>query len=269
MKRFISFFSALLVMLCVTNASAQDFEYARAPRFKALFYYSMNVELAHQQFAQGTLDFFKGLTVGDGWSMESTQNLADYPYERLKEFDIVVFINDAPTDPKVRADFQKYMENGGGWLGFHAAAYNDASTKWPWYNEFLGCGKFLCNQWPPQPALLTVETTVHPVTKNLPVEFVSAPSEFYMWQENPRDKDNVEVLVSISPKNYPFGIKDVVYSGDFPIAWTNKNFRMLYINWGHGDDEYMESTQNLMAVNAFRWILSRSPKGNPFAKYTK
>ena len=89
MKRFISFFSALLVMLCVTNASAQDFEYARAPRFKALFYYSMNVELAHQQFAQGTLDFFKGLTVGDGWTMEATQNLADYPYERLKEFDIV------------------------------------------------------------------------------------------------------------------------------------------------------------------------------------
>ena len=36
MKRFISFFSALLVMLCVTNASAQDFEYARAPRLSLI-----------------------------------------------------------------------------------------------------------------------------------------------------------------------------------------------------------------------------------------
>ena len=44
-------------------------------------------------------------------------------------------------------------------MGFHAAGYNDASTKWPWFNQFLGCGTFLCNNWPPQPALLDLQQT--------------------------------------------------------------------------------------------------------------
>ena len=80
-----------------------------------------------------------------------------------------------------------------------------------------------------------------------------------------QDKD-VEILVSISPKMYPFGIKDVVKSGDFPIVWTNKRYRMIYLNMGHGDESFMEATQNLLYTNAFRWVVSCDPKGNPFEK---
>ena len=98
------------------------------------------------------------------------------------------------------------------------------------------------------------------------MQFVAPPSEFYQWQPSPRKNSDVEVLVSISPKMYPFGLKDVVKFGDFPIVWTNKNYRMIYLNMGHGDEGFIDATQQLLFVNAFRLVVSRDPKGDPFKK---
>lgn len=109
-----------------------------------------------------------------------------------------------------------------------------------------------------------MDVTDHPVTKNLPKEFVAPASEWYQWQDDLRNKENIEVLVSLSAKNYPLGLKDIVYGGDWPVVWTNKNYRMIYLNMGHGDEEYIDATQNLLFTNAFRWVVSTDPKGNPF-----
>ena len=96
--------------------------------------------------------------------------------------------------------------------------------------------------------------------------FVAPASEWYQWTPSPRQNKDVEVLLSLSPKNYPLGIKDVVNFGDFPIVWSNKNYRMIYLNMGHGDEEFIDGTQNLLLVNAFRWVVSKDKSGNPFLK---
>ena len=41
---------------------------------------------------------------------------------------------------------------------------------------------------------------------------------------------------------------------------------MIYLNMGHGDLEFTDATQNLLFVNALRWVVSRSPKGDPFTR---
>ena len=240
--------------------------YAREPRFRALLHYEPSAEEAHVQFDKQAINFFHKLTYGEGWRMDVTTSLADYPYERLKDYSIVISLNAAPGGKEQREAFQKYMENGGGWMGFHASAYNDKNTHWPWLNEFLGCGMFYCNNWPPQPALVECDTQEHPVTSSLPQTFVVPASEFYQWQPSPRLNPDVEVLLSISPKMYPFGLKDVVKHGDFPIVWTNTKYRMVYLNMGHGDEGFIDATQNLLFVNAFRWVVSRDPSGDPFKK---
>ena len=70
----------------------------------------------------------------------------------------------------------------------------------------------------------------------------------------------MEVLVSISPKNYPMGIKDIVTHGDFPIVWANTKYRMVYLNMGHGDEAFIDATQNLLFTNAFRWVAFQNKK---------
>ena len=47
---------------------------------------------------------------------------------------------------------------------------------------------------------------------------------------------------------------DIVIHGDIPVVWTNKNYRMVYLNMGHGDEGFIDATQNLLFTNAFRWI---------------
>ena len=240
--------------------------YAKAPRFKALIYYTQHAEEAHVQFAEQATTFFKKLNYGDGFVLDITTDFSKYPYEKLKEYNVIIMLNTSPNTKAERDAFEQYMENGGGWVGFHAAAYNDKNTHWPWFVKFLGGGVFSCNNWPPQPVLVEVDNEEHPVTKNLPASFVAPASEWYQWTPSPRQNKDVEVLLSLSPKNYPLGIKDVVNFGDFPIVWSNKNYRMIYLNMGHGDEEFIDGTQNLLLVNAFRWVVSKDKSGNPFLK---
>ena len=240
--------------------------YAKAPRFKALIYYTQHAEEAHVQFAEQATTFFKKLNYGDGFVLDITTDFSKYPYEKLKEYNVIVMLNTSPNTKAERDAFEQYMENGGGWVGFHAAAYNDKNTHWPWFVKFLGGGVFYCNNWPPQPVLVEVDNEEHPVTKNLPASFVAPASEWYQWTPSPRQNKDVEVLLSLSPKNYPLGIKDVVNFGDFPIVWSNKNYRMIYLNMGHGDEEFIDGTQNLLLVNAFRWVVSKDKNGDPFLK---
>ena len=240
--------------------------YAKAPRFKALIYYTQHAEEAHVQFAEQATTFFKKLNYGDGFVLDITTDFSKYPYEKLKEYNVIIMLNTSPNTKAERDAFEQYMENGGGWVGFHAAAYNDKNTHWPWFVKFLGGGVFYCNNWPPQPVLVEVDNEEHPVTKNLPASFVAPASEWYQWTPSPRQNKAVEVLLSLSPKNYPLGIKDVVNFGDFPIVWSNKNYRMIYLNMGHGDEEFIDGTQNLLLVNAFRWVVSKDKSGNPFLK---
>jgi type 1 glutamine amidotransferase len=267
MKRLFYLF-ALLGSFTAHAQVPQDYpaNYASEPRFRALVSYTQHAEEAHVQFGEQGVDFFRRLNYGDGFYLDITTDIDAYTYDQLKEYDVVVMLNNSPSSPASRAAFQEYMENGGGWMGLHAAAYNDRNTGWPWFVDFLGGGVFYCNNWPPQPVKLALDVTSHPVTKNLPSSFIAPESEWYQWLPSPRLNPNVEILASISPDNYPLGIKDVVSSGDWPVVWTNTKYRMIYLNMGHGDLEFTDATQNLLFVNAFRWVVSQSLGGNPFEK---
>ena len=259
-------FAACAQMAGAQTAGGYPANYADAPRFKALLYYTPHAEPAHVEFARRGVEFFRRLNYGDGFVLDITTDMSEFPYEKLKEYGIVVMLNGHPAEEPERDAFARYMDGGGGWMGFHAAAYNDRNTGWPWFVDFLGGGLFYCNNWPPQPAKLTVDTPSHPVTKNLPAAFIAPESEWYQWNPSPRDNPDVEVLLSLSPDNYPLGIKDVVSRGDWPVVWTNNRYRMIYLNAGHNEEAFSDATQNLLFVNAFRWVVSRDPGGDPFEK---
>lgn len=274
MKKLYYFLLILLLAACGRSGGSQQptqgverqANYAKnGPRFKMLLLYDDTAELAHVQFAHQAIQFFNKLTVGEGFIVDSTQTLDSFSLEQLQQYTVLVALNASPSRAS-RQLFEQYMENGGGWLGFHAAGYNDRSTEWPWFNKFLGAGVFKANNWPPQPALVELDRCDHPVTKNLPASYVAPASEFYQWAEEPRQNPDVEVLMTLSAKNYPIGLKDIIYGGDFPVVWTNRNYRMLYINMGHGDEQFTDATEKLLFVNALRWIVSRDPAGNPFDK---
>ena len=255
-----------LILLLAVLPGYSDSTSAQFPRFKVLAFYSNNVEPDHIDFARDAIKFFRELTIGDGFVFDTTSNMNDLNAEKLKNYPVVMWLNDFPHTQAQRDAFRKYMENGGGWFGFHVSAYNDNSTGWPWLNEFLGCGTFYRNNWPPMPAKLIVDNNKHPVTRGLPKTFIAPINEWYQWNPSPRKSKNVSVLVSLSPDNYPFGLKDIVYDGDFPVVWTNTNFRMIYMNMGHGRSIFSDATQNMLIIAGLRWVVETDKKGNVFTK---
>src|SRR6478735_11251607 len=149
---------AMLLLTLTGNAQ-------RYPRFKVLAFYSTTVEKAHVDFANDAIQFFKELTVGNGFVFDTTSNMEDLNDTKIKDYQLLMMINDFPHNSAQRVAFEKYMENGGGWLGFHVAGYNDKTTNWPWFVSFLGGSVFYKNNWPPLPAKLVIDDTSHLVTK--------------------------------------------------------------------------------------------------------
>ncbi len=249
-----------LIFLFALNLKAQF------PRFKVLAFYSKNVEGDHVRFANDAIRFFKDLTSGGGFVFDTTSTMSDLNDNKLKNYQLVMMLNDFPRTPGQREAFTRYMGNGGGWYGFHVAAYNDKDTNWAWGLDFLGGGVFYRNNWPPMPAKLVIDDPKHAITKGLPSSFIAPVNEWYQWKPSPRERKNIKVLVSLSPDNYPFGLKDIVPDGDFPVVWTNTDYRMIYLNMGHGSQIFTDATQNKLIIDAFRWVIATDKKGNVFDK---
>ena len=238
--------------------------FGQQPRFKALAFYSTKVEGDHILFANSALKFFSDLAAKDNFTFDSTTNWDDLSSAKLANYQLVLWLNDQPMKPEQRRAFQEYMDNGGAWLGFHVAAYNDKDTNWPWFVDFLGGGVFFTNSWPPIPAKLTVDDHAHPVTRDLPATFVAPDNEWYIWEPSPRRNKDVRVLVSLDPSNYPLGLKDILKSGDLPVVWSNTKYKMLYMNMGHGDKLFISPTQNTLFEDAILWAGSNTTPQEAF-----
>jgi type 1 glutamine amidotransferase len=44
---------------------------------------------------------------------------------------------------------------------------------------------------------------------------------------------------------------------DVPVVWTNTNFKMLYMNMGHGDKVFTSPLQNKPFENAILWLSAK------------
>lgn len=245
--------SALLLLLCCRSSQAEH------RRFHVLAFYSTNVEKDHVLFAEQAMKHYAALARKEGFDFATTSNWDDLNATRLKSVQVVLWLDDFPHTDAQRKGFEQYMRHGGGWLGFHIAAFNDAGTHWPWFVDFLGGAVFYGNSWPPLPALLDVEDHNSPVTRDLPDTFTSPINEWYIWQPSPRLNKDVRVLVSVDQSNFPLGLKDTIRGGDVPVVWTNRRYRMLYVNMGHGEKIFDNPMQNRLFDNALLWLGSTAP----------
>jgi type 1 glutamine amidotransferase len=249
---------SLLAFPLVALASLSPSVSAAQPNpFQVLAFYTDKGEPDHIDFAKQALSFFAGLAKKNDFQFEATVHWEDLNTEKLKNIQLVIWLNDFPKTTEERTAFENYMTHGGAWLGFHVSAYNDESTHWPWFVDFLGGAIFYGNNWPPLPAKLVVDDRGHPVARDLPATFMAPANEWYIWKPSPRLNKDVKVLLTLDPSSYPIGLKDTITGGDLPVVWTNTRYRMLYMNMGHGDKIFSSPDQNKLFENAIRWLRTR------------
>jgi uncharacterized protein len=231
--------------------------FAQDRTFHVLAFYSTNVEQDHVDFAMQAIKFYEDAAERDHFSFRTTSNWDDLNPKVLKQYQVVLWLDDFPSTPAQRAAFQDYMEHGGAWLGFHIAGFIDRRDTWPWFADFLGT-LFYGNSWPPLPATLDIDDPAFPAVKGLSSHYVSPANEWYSWKPNPRRSLNIKVLMTLDASNYPLGFKDTLTRGDIPVTWTNTKYKMIYTNIGHGNTVFSEPLQNSFFENALLWLGGRT-----------
>ena len=266
--------SMLFSLLCICSGFAVNAQ-NRLPLFKVIAFYTAQNDAAHISFVHEANRWFPKMATKYHFVYDSTNNWSNLNSEFLSKYQIVVFLDTRPEDSTQRAAFQKYMENGGAWMGFHFSAFALVNSKYPqnwnWYhNVFLGSGEYKSNTWRPTSAVLRVEDSKHSTSKKMPETFKSAPNEWYRWQNDIRNNPDIKILLSIDSTSFPLGTgpkaHEIWHSGYYPVVWTNKKFKMMYFNMGHNDIDYEHKTnkelsfqfdnktQNQFVINSLLWL---------------
>lgn len=260
----------VLLLSCTTSAFAQQQE-----QFRILAFYTAKEDAAHISFVQEALPWFDSVCTANGMRFESTPDWSRLSHITRDSFQVLLFLDSRPEEGSQRQGFQRYMERGGSWMGFHFAGFaltpSAFNQDWGWYHEqFLGCGQYKSNTWRPTAAVLKNEQPRHPALKGLPAKITAAPNEWYRWELDLRKNKSIKVLFSVDASSFPLGTgpkpEEIWHSGDYPVVWTNINYHMLYFNMGHNDMDYEGGTnktlsstfssaeQNRVIVQGLLWL---------------
>ena len=243
--------------------------------FHVIAFYTARQDAAHISFVHEANRWFPVMADKYGFQYDSTNDWNNLNAAFLSRYEVVIFLDTRPEDSLQRAVFRQYMEQGGAWMGFHFAGFaltpSDYPQNWDWYHQtFLGAGSYKGNTWRPTAANLRIEDSLHPVTQHLPYLFRSSPNEWYSWEKDLRQNPDIDILLSIDSSSFPLGTgpkpHEIWHEGYYPVVWTNRKYKMLYLNMGHNDIDYEHNTrkelsfqfnnpiQNQLVLQGLRWL---------------
>ncbi|HEX6447356.1 MAG TPA: ThuA domain-containing protein [Streptosporangiales bacterium] len=170
-----------------------------------------------------------------GFAVDATEDATRFTDANLAQYDTVVFLSttgDPLDQPAEKAAFQRYIEDGGGFVGIHAAA--DSGYDWAWYGGLVGA--YFKSHPAQQYATVKVAGQGTAATANLPKRWTRW-DEWYNYRSDPRA--DVRVLASLDESSYDPG-PDAM--GDHPISWCHRydGGKAFYTGMGHTIDSYSE-----------------------------
>jgi uncharacterized protein len=199
----------------------------------------------------------KAIGESEHWNMVFIDNAAVFNAADLKRFDAVVWNNvsgDVLTIPQ-RSDFKAYIENGGGFAGFHGSG-GDPYCDWDWYAETLIGARFWTHPMSPQfqAAKVHVDDSKASIVQGLQSEWTMT-DEWYSFRSDPR-KNGAHVLATLDETTYkPISGKTDISMGDHPIAWTQciNDGRSFYTAIGHRPESYSEPNTRKLLEQGVAW----------------
>jgi uncharacterized protein len=228
----------------------------------AILVFSKTNGFRHDEAIVAANAMFRQLAKKNGWSVYETENGAVHSPELLSRFKAVVWSNasgdNLSTDQ--RAALKAYIENGGGFIGIHAAG-DSSHEGWGWYVKDIIGTRFVGHSlWPHlAQATIHVEGSDHPAMAGLPAIWVRT-DEWYSFDRSVRAK-GVPVLATLDEASYVRGGpgSDKLSMGkDHPIIWSHcqGKGRALYSALGHTGEAFAEPEMRKLITNAVGWAMS-------------
>ncbi|MDA0638777.1 ThuA domain-containing protein, partial [Nonomuraea sp. MCN248] len=223
---------ALVAPFVLATPVSAEAATAAEPAFKVLVF-SKTTGFRHDSIPEG-IAAVRNLGQENNFAVDTTEDSALFTDQNLAQYQAVVFMS-TTGDPLGTQDqkdaFQRYIQNGGGFVGVHAAA--DSGYDWAWYGKLVGA--YFKSHPAIQQATVKVEDPAHPSTKDLPATWTRT-DEWYDYQANPRG--TVHVLTSMDEKSYT----GATMGADHPNTWCHDydGGRSWYTGLGHLKENYSE-----------------------------
>lgn len=255
--------SVVLLILCVTGVLGQQ---------KRIMVFSKTAGFRHSSIEAGQ-KFFLDLGKKEGIAVDITEDADMFNEDNLKKYNAVVWLSTTGDvlNQVQQADFERYIQAGGGYVGIHAAS--DTEYDWSWYNELMG-GYFASHPGNPnvQNGKMVVLDKNHPSTAHLPESF-ERKDEFYDFKSLKKDK--LSFLVKVEESSYKDG-----KMGDFhPMAWYRlfDGGKSFYTNYGHTPETFSEPLMMQHIQGGLKWAMAdkldyskartmRAPEENRFER---
>ena len=208
MKLQILKFAAFLVMFSIIMISCNQ---SRQGKPNVLVF-TKTAGYHHNSIKDG-IKALQKLANENDFKIDTTSIANIFTQDSLKKYATVIFLNTTGDllNYREQAEFQKYIEAGGGYLGIHAAV--DAEYNWPWYGKLVGA--YFKNHPKIQEASLNLKTDSNfKVIESLPNPW-NRTDEWYNFKEIPHD---VHVLASIDEKSYEGGNN----GENHPMVWYHE-----------------------------------------------
>ncbi|SEW23730.1 ThuA domain-containing protein [Chitinophaga arvensicola] len=228
MKRTLRIF--LLLALVVVGLAACKKSRPGKPK---ILVFSKTSGFRHSSIPNG-IKAIQKLGQENGFDVDTTENAAKFNEDTLAQYSAVIFLNTTGDvlNNYQEADFERYIQAGGGYVGVHAAA--DTEYEWGWYNHLAGAW---FQNHPPgvHKAIVDVVEKSFPATEGLPEKWEHT-DEWY----NYKDVDTTTtVLLKLDEKSYEGG----TMKGNHPISWYHDydGGRAFYTGLGHTEESYTDS----------------------------
>ncbi|MCC6722950.1 MAG: ThuA domain-containing protein [Saprospiraceae bacterium] len=128
----------------------------------------------------------QAMGMNEGFQVDATEDSTKITEENLRQYAAVIFLNTSGDvlNNWQQADFQRYIEAGGGFVGIHGAAATEYD--WKWYGKLVGA--FFDEHPAIQEANVKVVNTDHPATKGLPATWTRTDEWYNFKPVPPNDK---------------------------------------------------------------------------------
>lgn len=229
-----SFKYSIFLVLFAFSGMISSCNSEKDERESRILVFSKTTGYRHGSISDG-IKALKALGDRHGVLVDTTENADQFNEDNLKRYKAVIFLNTTGNilDHYQKADFERYIQAGGGFVGVHAAS--DTEYHWPWYGKLVGA---YFQSHPNDPnvrsGVINVLNKEHIATDSLP-ESWSRQDEWYNYKSiNP----DVQVLLSLDEKSYEGGT-----NGDFhPIAWYHEydGGRAFYTGGGHTSESFSD-----------------------------
>jgi type 1 glutamine amidotransferase len=259
---------SLLACLVLLACAATGPDRADAGAAPQVLVFSKTAGFRHDSIPAGVA-MLRDLGAAHGFAVVASEDAALFSAATLPGFAAVVWLNTTGDvmDETQQDALRAYIEDGGGWVGIHAAA--DSEYGWPWYGaQLLGGGAWFLSHTAIQPAELVRERADHPSTAHLPARFAFT-DEWYNFRANPRAA--VDVLLALDEATFDPGADRM---GDHPIAWARAVAagRAWYTALGHRDETYADAAFRSHVLGGLQWVMravpvTPSPPPTPTARW--